>query len=169
MDQFPWRLIGLKEKEKEKEKEKMEKVKEKEEKAKESPREKDMEVTAAEEEKEEDAVAEKEEEKVEKEKVSTLDKWVRKVTAEKVSLVEKEKDLRVTSVARQDISPQSVTRTLGKEKVKERASGMFMESMSSGTKIMNNGMTNGRIGTTMKEISKANILRKRQVHRVSQA
>ena len=113
--------------------------------------------------------AEKEEEKVEKEKVSTLDKWVRKVTAEKVSLVEKEKDLRVTSVARQDISPQSVTRTLGKEKVKERASGMFMESMSSGTKIMNNGMTNGRIGTTMKEISKANILRKRQVHRVSQA
>ena len=164
MDQFPWRLIGLKEKEKEK----TEKVKEKEEKAKESPREKDMEVTAAEEEKEEDAVAEKEEEKVEKEKVSTLDKWVRKVTAEKVSLVEKEKDLRATSVARQDISPQSVTRILGKEKVKERASGMFMENMSSGTKIMNNGMTNGRIGTTMKEISKANSLRKRQVHRVSQ-
>ena len=62
MDQFPWRLIGLKEKEKEREK--TEKVKEKEEKAKESPREKDMEVTAAEEEKEEDAVAEKEEEKV---------------------------------------------------------------------------------------------------------
>ena len=156
-------------KEKEKEKEKTEKVKEKEEKAKESPREKDMEVTAAEKEKEEDAVAEKEEEKVEKEKVSTLDKWVRKVTAEKVSLVEKEKDLRATSVVRQDISPQSVIRILGKEKVKERASGMFMENMSSGTKIMNNGMTNGRIGTTMKEISKANSLRKRQVHRVSQA
>ena len=101
--------------------------------------------------------------------VSWIQNIFRKVTAEKVSLVEKEKDLRVTSVARQDISPQSVTRILGKEKVKERASGMFMESMSSGTKIMNNGMTNGRIGTTMKEISKANILRKRQVHRVSQA
>ena len=148
---------------------KMEKVKEKAEKAKESPREKDMEVTAAEKEKEEDAVAEKEEAKVEKEKVSTLDKWVRKVTAEKVSLVEKEKDLRATSVVRQDILPQSVTRILEKEKVKERASGMFMESMSSGIKRVNNGMTNGRIGTTMKETSKVNSPRKRQVHRVSQA
>ena len=158
----------MKEKEKVKEKEKMEKVKKKAEKAKESLWEKDMEVTAAEEEKEEDAVAEKEEEKVEKEKASTLDKWVRKVTAEKVSLVEKEKDLRATSVVRQDILPQSVTRTLEKGKEKERASGMFMESMSSGIKMVNTGMRNGRIGTTMKETSKANSPRKHQVHRVSQ-
>ena len=139
------------------------------EKVKENPQEKDMEAKAAEEEKEEDAVAETEEEKAEKEKESTLDKWVRKVTVEKVSLVEKEKDLRVTSVVRQDILPQSVSRILEKEKVRERASGMFMESMSSGTKKVNNGMTNGRIGTTMNQRNKASSPRKRQVHQVSQA
>ena len=147
----------------------MEKAKEKVEKEKESPQEKDMEAMAAVEEKEEDAVAEKEEVKEEKEKVSSLDKWVRKVTAEKESLVEKEKDLRVTSVVRQDILPQSVTRTLEKEKEKERVSGMFMESMNSGIKKVKTGMTNGRIGTTMKETSRVNSPRKPQVHRVSQA
>ena len=34
--------------------------------------------------------------------------------------------------------------------------------------MVNTGMRNGRIGTTMKETSKANILRKHQVHQVSQ-
>ena len=82
--------------------------------------------------------------------------------------MEKEKDLHATSVVRQDILPQSVTRTLEKGKEKERASGMFMESMSSGIKMVNTGMRNGRIGTTMKETSKANSPRKHQVHRVSQ-
>ena len=59
---------------------------------------------------EKDADAEKEEEKAEKEKESSLDKWVRKVTAEKESLVEKVKDLCATIAESQDILPQSVIR-----------------------------------------------------------
>ena len=45
---------------------------------------------------------------------------------------------------------------------------MFTESMRTGIKMVNTGMRNGRVGTTMKETSKANILRKHQVHQVSQ-
>ena len=71
----------------------MEKEKVKVEKAKESPQEKDMVDLAADAEEEKDAVAEKEEAKAEKEKENSLDKWVRKVTVEKESLVEKVKDL----------------------------------------------------------------------------
>ena len=71
----------------------MEKEKVKVEKAKESPQEKDMVDLAVDAEEEKDAVAEKEEAKAEKE--NSLDKWVRKVTVEKESLVtvEKVKDL----------------------------------------------------------------------------
>ena len=122
----------------------MEKEKAKEEKKKKTPPEKDMDLAAVAEEKK-DAEAEKVEEKVEKKKESTLGKWVRKVTVEKESLVEKAKDLYASIVERQDILLQSVIRTPGKGKEKERVFGMFTESMRIGIKKVNNGMRNGRI------------------------
>ena len=146
----------------------MVKEKVKEEKAKESPQEKDMVDLAADAEEEKDAVAEKEEAKAEKEKEISLDKWVRKVTVEKESLVEKVKDLCATIAERQDILLQSVFRTLEKGKEKERASGMFTVSTRVGTKKVNNGMRNGRIGTTMKDSSNRRKHRKHQAHRASQ-
>ena len=144
----------------------MVKEKVKEEKAKESPQEKDMVDLAADAEEEKDAVAEKEEEKAEKE--SSLDKWVRKVTVEKESLVEKVKDLYATIAERQDILLQSVFRTLEKGKEKERVSGMFTVSTRVGIKKVNNGMRNGRIETTMKDSSNSHKHRKHQAHRASQ-
>ena len=129
----------------------MEKEKVKEQKDKENPLEKDMVDLAADAEEEKDADAEKEEEKADKEKESSLDKWVRKVTAEKESLVEKVKDLCATIVESQDILPQSVIRIQEKEKAKVRAFAMFTVSTRIGIKKVNNGMTNGRTGTTMKQ------------------
>ena len=150
------------------EKEKMEKEKVKVEKAKESPQEKDMVDLAADAEEEKDAVAEKEEEKAEKEKESSLDKWVRKVTVEKESLVEKVKDPYATIAEGQDILLRSVFRILEKGKEKERVSGMFTVSTRVGIKKVNNGMRNGRIGTTMKDSSNSRKHRKHQAHRASQ-
>ena len=108
--------------------------KEKAHEEKENPLEKVMADLAADAEEEKDADAEKEEEKAEKEKESSLDKWVRKVTAEKESLVEKVKDLCATIVESQDILPQSVTRIQEKEKVKVRAFATFTVSMRIGIK-----------------------------------
>ena len=106
----------------------MEKEKAKVEKAKESPQEEDMVDLAADAEEEKDADAEKEEAKAEKKKESSLDKWVRKVTAEKESLVEKVKDLCATIAERQDILLQNVIRTLEKGKEKEKVFGTFTVS-----------------------------------------
>ena len=137
-------------------------------KEKKNPPEKDMVDLAANAEEEKNADAEKVEEKAEKEKESTLDKWVRKVTAEKGSLVEKAKDLYASTVERQDILLQNVIRTPEKGKEKERVFGMFTENMRIGIKKVNNGMRNGRIGTTMKASSSSNKHQKHQVHRASQ-
>ena len=123
---------------------------------------------AADAEEEKDAVAEKEEEKAEKEKESSLDKWVRKVTVEKESLVEKVKDLYATIAEGQDILLQSVFRILEKGEEKERVSGMFTVSTRVGIKMVNNGMRNGRMGTTMKDSSNSRKHRKHQAHRASQ-
>ena len=113
-----------------------------------------------------DAGAEKVEEK---EKESTLDKWVRKVTVEKESLVEKAKDLYASIVERQDTLLQSVIRTPEKGKEKERVFGMFTESMRIGIEKVNNGMRIGRIGTTVKASSSSSSQRhKHQVHQASQ-
>ena len=132
----------------------MEKEKAEEEKEQENLPEKDMADLAADAEEEKDADAEKVEEKAEKEKESTLDKWVRKVTVE--------------NVERQDILLQSVIRTPENGKEKERVFGMFTESLRIGIKKVNNGMRNGRIGTTMKASSSSNKHHKHQVHRASQ-
>ena len=144
----------------------MDKEKEKVEKAKESPQEEDMVDLAADAGEEKDADAEKEEAKAEKE--SLLDKWVRKVTAEKESLVEKVKDLYAIIAERQDILLQNVIRTPEKVKEKERVFGMFMVSTKIGIKKVNNGMRNGRIGTTMKDSSNSHKHRKHQAHRANQ-
>ena len=133
----------------------MEKEEAKVEKAKESPQEEDMVDLAADAEGERDADAEKEEAKAEKDKGSSLDKWVGKVTEDKESLVGKVKDLYATIAERQDILLQSVIRILEKVKEKERVFGMFTVSMKIGIKKVNNGMRNGRIGTTMKDSSNA--------------
>ena len=146
----------------------MEKEKAKVEKAKESPQEEDMVDLAADAEEEKDADAEKEEAKAEKDKESSLDKWVRKVTAEKESLVEKVKDLYAAIAERQDILLQNVIRTLEKGKDKEKVFGTFTVSTKIGIKKVNNGMRNGRIGTTMKDSSSSHKHRKHQAHRVSQ-
>ena len=146
----------------------MEKEKVKVERAKESPQEKDMVDLAADAEEEKDAVAEKEEEKAEKEKENSLDKWVRKVTVEKERLVEKVKDLYAIIAERQDILLQGVFRTLEKGKEKERVFGIFTVSTRVGIKKVNNGMKNGRIGTTMTDSSNSHKHRKHQAHRASQ-
>ena len=149
----------------------MEKEKAKEEK--ENPPDKDMADLAADAEEEKGADAEKVEEKAEKEKESTLDKWVRKVTVEKESLVEKAKDLCASIVERQDTLLQSVIRTQEKGKEKERVFGMFTENTKIGIKKVNNGMGDGRIGTTVMKASSSsssssNKHHKHQVHRASQ-
>ena len=145
-----------------------EKEKEKVEKAKESPQEEDMVDLAADAEEEKDADAEKEEAKAEKEEESSLDKWVRKVTAEKESLVEKVKDLYATIAERQDILLQNAIRALGKEKEKEKVLETFTVSMKTGIKKVNNGMRDGRIGTTMKDSSNSRKHSKHQAHRANQ-
>ena len=101
-------------------------------------------------------------------KGNSLDKWVRKVTVKKESLVEKVKDLYAIIAERQDILLQSVFRTLEKGKEKERVFGMFTVSTRVGIKKVNNGMRNGRIGTTMKDSSNSHKHRKHQAHRASQ-
>ena len=113
-------LLEWKGKGKGKGKGRMEKEKAKVEKVEESPQEEDMVDLAADAEEEKDADAEEEEAKAEKEKESSLDKWVRRVTAEKESLVEKVKDLYATIAERQDILLQNAIRTLEKERKRKK-------------------------------------------------
>ena len=112
--------------------------------------------------KEKDAVAEKDEEEGHKEKENTLDKYVRKVTEEKVSLVEKQKDLSVTTVAKQDTLHQSVIPIQEKEnsKEKERAFAKYTESTTKIGINKSNGMIkeNGRTGTMMDNRTINNLL-----------
>ena len=145
----------------------MEKEKVKEGKEKEKPLEKDMVDLAADAEEEKDADAEKEEEKAEKVKEGSLDKCVRKVTAEKESLVEKVNDLCATTVENLVTLPQSVSRIPEKEKAKERVSGAFTVSTRFGTKKVNNGMKNGRVGTTVKDNNSSSSSSKRSSQQVS--
>ena len=165
-DQFRWRLIGWNGKEKEKEK--MEKEKVKVEKAKESPQEEGMVDLAADAEEEKDAVAEKEEEKADKEKGKFARQVGEKGYGGKGKSSGKGKDLCATIAEGQDILLQSVFRILEKGKEKERVSGMFTVSTRVGIKKVNNGMRNGRIGTTMKDSSNSRKHRKHQAHRASQ-
>ena len=161
IDRLEWKGKGKGKMEKEKEKAKVEK-------AKKSSQKEDTVDLAADAEEEKDADAEKEEAKAEKEKGSSLDKWVRKVTEEKESLVANEKDRCATIAERQDTLLQSVIRILEKVKEEERVFGMFTVSMKIGIKKVNNGMRNGRIGTTMKDSSNSHKHCKHQAHRVSQ-
>ena len=158
-DQSRWRLIESKAKEKERTME-GDKVK-----AQVEAKEKDTDaVTALAEDagKKKDAVAEKDEEEDHKEKENTLDKYVRKVTEEKVSLVEKQKDLSVTTVAKQDTLHQSVIPIQEKEnpKEKERAFAKYTESTTKIEMNKSNGMIkeNGRTGTVMDNRTINNLL-----------